>query len=216
MRVSTETGVAHNNSQTFYCAAWLKTEHTTAVDATPGARQADHNPMRRHLPLDRTAAWTKLSSARSLQSLERKAAALPDTTPPVRWQPDRTPAQPTWPNPPLLTAMARGLMCRCPACGETNAFAGYLTVVPQCLVCGAPLGRLRADDAPPYFTIFLVGHLLVPVMFWVERTYRPELWIHALIWIPLSLVMSLGLLRPVKGATLGLMLKLGLAKADDE
>jgi len=140
-----------------------------------------------------------------------KRPILPDQTPPIRWQPDRTPPVPSWPVPPLFTAMGR-----CPACGQTHCFNGYLSVVPTCVACGAPLGNFRADDAPPYFTILIVGHIIVGLMFWVEGAYKPELWIHAAIWLPLSLVMTLVLLRPVKGATLGLMLKLGMAKSDDE
>ena len=146
----------------------------------------------------------------------RKVPALPDQPPPVRWQPDRTPALPPWPAPPLFTAMGRGIMGRCPACGQTHLFKGYLKVVPQCVACGAPLGKVRADDAPPYFVIIIVGHVVIGLMLAVETGFRPALWVHAALWLPLSLVMSLALLRPVKGAILGLMLKLNMVKADDE
>ncbi len=112
--------------------------------------------------------------------------------------------------------MGRGLRGLCPACGVGHAFRGYLRVVENCPHCAAPLGSLRADDAPPYFTIFIVGHLLVPLLYGVEVQFRPELWVLAAIFLPASLVMTLALLRPVKGATLGLMLRLGLAKAPEE
>ena len=105
---------------------------------------------------------------------------------------------------------------RCPACGVTHAFKGYLDVVPECLECGAPLGRFRADDAPPYFTIFIVGHLLIPFLYWIETGWSLSLGMLAAIFLPLALVMTLVLLRPVKGATLGLMLKLGMVKPDDD
>ncbi len=141
---------------------------------------------------------------------------MPDQTPRSLWQPDRTPAAPPWPVPPLLTAMGRGAWGLCPACGQTHAFMGYLKVTPECRACGAPLGSYRADDAPPYFTIFIVGHILVPILYWVETAYQPELWVQAAIFLPAALVMTLGLLRPVKGATLGLMLKLGMVKAADD
>ena len=136
--------------------------------------------------------------------------------PPLRWQPDRSPATPPWPVPPLFTALGRGLVGRCPACGQTHAFRGFLRVVPVCLVCGAPLGNVRADDAPPYFVVFAVGHIIVPLMFWMETTIRPPLWVHAALWIPLSLILAVALLRPIKGATLGLMLKLGMVKPESE
>jgi uncharacterized protein (DUF983 family) len=134
---------------------------------------------------------------------------------PVVWRPDRDPKQPSWPVPPLLTQVWRGARGLCPACGQTHAFAGYLKVVPECSFCGAPLGSVRADDAPPYFTIFIAGHLLAPFIFGVETAFHPELWVQAAVWLPVSAILCLALLRPVKGATLGLMLKLGMVKTDD-
>jgi len=141
---------------------------------------------------------------------------LPDQTPPIRWQPDRSPAVSAWPLPPMLTAIGRGILGRCPACGQTRCFSGYLRVVPVCIACTAPLGSLRADDLPPYLTIFIVGHIIIGLMVWVESTYRPEFWVQAALWLPISLVLTVALLRPVKGGVLGLMLKLGLAKPDEE
>lgn len=145
---------------------------------------------------------------------------MSDMTPPVSaartvWQPDRTPVAPAWPIPPLATAMWRGARGLCPACGQTHAFAGYLAVVPVCSHCTAPLGEYRADDAPPYFTIFLVAHLLAPIIFTVETSFHPALWLQAAVWLPVCLVACLVLLRPVKGATLGLMVKLGMVKTDE-
>lgn len=144
---------------------------------------------------------------------------MPDTIPTqpaaTVWQPDRAPVLPTWPVPTLWPALWRGARGLCPACGQTHAFAGYLKVKPVCAVCTAPLGAVRADDAPPYFTIFLVGHLLAPMIFFVDKAFYPALWVQAAIWLPASLVMTLVLLRPVKGATLGLMLKLNMVKTDD-
>jgi uncharacterized protein (DUF983 family) len=138
---------------------------------------------------------------------------LPDQIP-TRWEPDRSPQPPAVPLPSLAVAVGRGLLCRCPSCGLTHIFKGYLKVVPQCPTCGAPLGLARADDAPPYFTILLVGHIVVPSMLIVERTYSPPTWMHAVIWLPLTLVLALAFLRPIKGATVGLMLKLGMLKSD--
>jgi uncharacterized protein (DUF983 family) len=116
---------------------------------------------------------------------------------------------PTHPLPPLGLAVRRGLMNRCPVCGEGKVFAGYLAVVPQCAACGVPLGRLRADDAPPYFTIFLVGHLLVPGVLWVEKTWMPPMWLHMAVWLPLFTVLCMLMLRPIKGAVVGWMVTLG-------
>jgi uncharacterized protein (DUF983 family) len=118
--------------------------------------------------------------------------------------------------PSFGTAVARGLRCLCPACGRTNLFRGYLRVVEACSVCSAPLGQARADDAPPYFTIVVVGHIVVPLMLWLEQSRSPPLWVHSAIFLPLTLLLSLGLLRPIKGGTVGLMLKLGLMKSEQD
>jgi uncharacterized protein (DUF983 family) len=135
---------------------------------------------------------------------------------PVRWQPEYAEMAPPWPMPPLLTAIRRGLANRCPACGKTHLFRGYLKVRPECAACGAPLGEFRADDAPPYFTIFAVGHIVVPLMFMMEQAYKPPLWVHAAIWLPLTVILTLAMLRPIKGGTVGLMLRLNMLKTADE
>lgn len=128
----------------------------------------------------------------------------------IRWQPDRLPNPPAWNVPPAATAIARGILGRCPACGESHMFLGFLRVVPQCRNCGAPLGSARADDAPPYFTILIVGHIVVPLLIVVQRVSDPPTWALSAIFVPLTLALSLGLLRPIKGATVGLMLSMGI------
>jgi uncharacterized protein (DUF983 family) len=62
----------------------------------------------------------------------------------------------------------------------------------------------RADDAPPYFTIFIVGHIIVSLVITVELVYWPPLWLHFVIWLPLTILLSLALLPVVKGAIVGL------------
>ena len=133
----------------------------------------------------------------------------------MRWEPDRSaPALPYAQPDTVWTALSRGARNRCPSCGEGAVFAGYLKVVPACTGCGAPLGRLRADDAPPYFTIFIAGHLLVPPVLWIERAYMPPMWLHMVVWLPLFAIACILLLRPIKGATLGWMMKLGFTGAE--
>ncbi len=135
---------------------------------------------------------------------------------PVRWQSAaRTAGAHPWPNPPMVTQIGRGLAGRCPACGVGKIFAGYLRVVPACAHCGAPLGRLRSDDAPPYITILIVGHIVIGLLVVMETNFSLPLWVEAAILLPLTLVLTLGLLRPVKGATVGLMLRLGIIAPPD-
>lgn len=116
--------------------------------------------------------------------------------------------------PPLATMVGRGLLNRCPVCGKGHVFAGYLKVVPHCASCGAELGRVRADDAPPYFTIFAVGHIVVPLLMWTDKAYEPSMMTLSAIFLPMTLVLSLLFIRPIKGATVGLMYRLGFGRSD--
>lgn len=105
---------------------------------------------------------------------------------------------------PLWRAIGNGLKLRCPKCGEGKLFRGYLKPVETCAVCGEDLSHQRADDAPPYFTIVVVGHVIVPVMAAVFFATELSVMTHLAIWLPLTLVMTLALLRPIKGALIGL------------
>ena len=130
-----------------------------------------------------------------------------------RWDPDRSTKSNAWPMPSLGTAVGRGLLGRCPACGKGRIFNGFLKVVAACSICAAPLGLARADDAPPYFTILIVGHIVIPLLIVVDKAELP-IWMMSAIFIPLTLMLALGLIRPIKGATVGLMLNLNMLKSD--
>ena len=101
---------------------------------------------------------------------------------------------------PLFAAMWRGFRCRCPNCGKGSLFRGYLKPVPTCDVCGEDLTHQRADDFPPYVTIVVVGHLLVPILLAVHLSTNLSATTHLAIWLPLTAGLTLGLLRPIKGA----------------
>ncbi|MTH97704.1 DUF983 domain-containing protein [Roseibium sp. RKSG952] len=108
------------------------------------------------------------------------------------------------PKRPAMPAMMRGFLGKCPNCGKGKLFKGYLATQTACNSCGEDLHHHRADDAPPYFTITVVGHVIIPGLLAVELLYRPPVWAHLSLWIPLTLILSLGLLRPIKGALIGL------------
>lgn len=120
---------------------------------------------------------------------------------------------------PAMPALLRGWSQRCPVCGERTLFRSYLKVADACPHCGEDLHHQRADDAPPYFTIFIVGHIVVPGALLLERWQQPETWVHWLIWIPLTLALSVLLLPRVKGALVGLQWALrmhGFAERTEE
>lgn len=103
----------------------------------------------------------------------------------------------------IWTSVLRGAKAKCPNCGVGSIFEGYLTVRDACPECGEELHHHRADDAPPYFTIVIVGHVIVSLVLAVEIAYQPPFWVHGLLWGPLTLISCLALLRPIKGALVG-------------
>lgn len=83
-------------------------------------------------------------------------------------------------------------------------YGKYLKVVDRCATCRQELFHHRADDAPPYFTMFIVGHVVVGLVLFAEKRFHPEMWVHVMLWGPLTLLLSLWLLPRVKGALIGL------------
>jgi uncharacterized protein (DUF983 family) len=108
------------------------------------------------------------------------------------------------PNRPLTGAMRRGAALTCPACGRGRLFGAYLRVADTCVACGEELHHHRADDAPPYFTIVIVGHIVVAGALALEQALAPASWIHFVLWMPLAVALSLLLLPRIKGAVIGL------------
>jgi uncharacterized protein (DUF983 family) len=102
------------------------------------------------------------------------------------------------------TALLRGWRGRCPNCGEGRLFHTFLKVADECPACHQHLHHHRADDAPAYFVILIVGHLVVPLALAVETAYELPYWLHALLWVPLTLGLALALLQPIKGAIVAL------------
>lgn len=136
---------------------------------------------------------------------------VPDDTP-TSWINPRTRVKSEVTMPGWRTALGRGLAMRCPRCGRAPAFDGYLKVRPECPVCAAPLGRVPCDDAPPYITLLISLHIMILIM--VLADYDGGMgWIESMIiFVPLTIVLLLLMLRPVKGLTLAIMLKVNLLR----
>lgn len=101
-------------------------------------------------------------------------------------------------------AMWRGTLAKCPSCGEGHLYRAYLKVADTCDHCGEELHHQRADDAPPYFTMVIVGHVVVGGVLMLEKNVAPPTWVHMALWLPLTVGLSLWLLPRVKGALVGL------------
>ncbi len=100
---------------------------------------------------------------------------------------------------PPLTPASTGLHGRCPRCGEGRLFSGFLQVAPRCGNCGLDYSFSDAGDGPAVFIMLIVGFIVAFLALYVEFTFQPPFWVHALLWIPLVFALALGLLRPAKG-----------------
>jgi uncharacterized protein (DUF983 family) len=107
---------------------------------------------------------------------------------------------PTVPGRDRWQAVKRGFGLRCPNCGEGHLFRAYLKVNDTCPACGEELFHHRADDAPPYLTILVVGHIVGALMLLVEEIDDTlPIWIHMVVWPLLTLGLCLLLLPRFKG-----------------
>jgi uncharacterized protein (DUF983 family) len=115
----------------------------------------------------------------------------------------------------VWAAMKRGFRSRCPRCGEGKLFRAFLKVDNNCSACGLDFTPHRADDLPAYLVIVIVGHLVVPIALMIETGYSPPVWLQLSIYLPLTLMLSLLLLQPVKGAVVGLQWALRMHGFDE-
>ena len=105
----------------------------------------------------------------------------------------------------LWTGISRGLLRRCPNCGEGKLFRGYLKVEPTCAVCAADNGRFRADDGPAYITILLVGHLVVAPLLAFPFILSWPVWAVVGTTLPALTLLILLLLPRIKGGWVGFL-----------
>jgi uncharacterized protein (DUF983 family) len=105
---------------------------------------------------------------------------------------------------PTPLPIARGLRGRCPRCGEGRLFQGFLTLRPRCDHCGLDFAFADAGDGPAVFVILIGGFIVVFAAMVTEILYQPPYWLHAALWLPLILIVTLAPLRPIKGLLIAL------------
>jgi uncharacterized protein (DUF983 family) len=116
----------------------------------------------------------------------------------------------------VWTALKRGFRGRCPRCGEGKLFRAFLKVDNKCPVCGLDFTPHRADDLPAYLVIVIVGHIMVPLALFIETNYSPPVALQLAIYMPATLLASLLLLQPVKGAVVGIQWALRMHGFDEQ
>lgn len=100
---------------------------------------------------------------------------------------------------PPLSSLKVSLKSCCPRCGQGKLFAGFLALPPACSNCGLSYDFVDSGDGPAVLIILIAGFIVVGLALFVEVAYQPPYWVHALLWVPLTLLLTLGMLRPLKG-----------------
>src|SRR6202050_2072702 len=104
----------------------------------------------------------------------------------------------------LSGSIAAGLRCACPRCGRGPLFQGFLAPRPRCEVCGLDYAFADSGDGPAVFIMFFAGAVVVGCALVTEILYQPPYWVHAALWLPLILILSLRPLLPMKGLMIAL------------
>lgn len=107
---------------------------------------------------------------------------------------------------PEVSPFAAGLSCRCPRCGRGPLFKGLLSleVRPACDACALQFRFVDSGDGPAVFAILILGFLLLGAALFVEFRLAPPWWVHVVLWVPLTLFVALGFLRPMKATLVAL------------
>ena len=109
-------------------------------------------------------------------------------------------------KPPVASTGLRG---RCPRCGRGHLFGGYLTLRPACEACGLDFAFADSGDGPAFFVMSIVGIIVVGLAMTVEFTFEPPIWLHMLLWLPLTVILAAAMVRPAKGLMIALQYRSG-------
>ena len=105
---------------------------------------------------------------------------------------------------PAVSPWLSGALARCPRCGKGKLFKGFVDVAPACESCGLDLKFADSGDGPAVFVMLFAGFFIVGLALFIEVNYEPPMWVHAAIFLPLTLIVCVGMLRPLKGVLIAL------------
>jgi uncharacterized protein (DUF983 family) len=105
---------------------------------------------------------------------------------------------------PPIDPFKTGIACRCPRCGNGRLFSGYLTVKPTCSACGLDYSFIDTGEGPAVLVMLVVGFVVIGSALWLDGLFNMPVWLHLFIWLPVSVILSLILLRKMKGVMIAL------------
>ena len=117
---------------------------------------------------------------------------------------------------PPVDPFATGLKGCCPRCGQGKLYGGVLALKPRCAACGLDYGFADSGDGPAVFVILILGFLVVGLALWFEFTFHPPVWLHVLLWGPLTIGGAILMLRALKGVLIALQYRNSAAEGQIE
>ncbi|MGC9269733.1 DUF983 domain-containing protein [Acidiphilium sp.] len=135
--------------------------------------------------------------------------------PVIQWRRKVPDAKRNFTMPSWGIALARGVAMRCPACGKASAFDGWFNIRKTCPVCHAPLGRVPCDTLPPYLTIVVGLAIIGAGLIIADRNHTLDYATSLVVFIPMAILLQLGLQRPIKGFVLALMMKVDMIRQEE-
>lgn len=118
-----------------------------------------------------------------------------------RWR-NRPLPDPGTPAPDRVSLARVAIGGCCPRCGKAPLFAGLVTYAARCRNCGLDFSAFNVGDGAASFLILIVGAIVTGLAMWLELSRAPPWYIHVLLWGPLSLLLTLGLMRIAKALLL--------------
>lgn len=103
---------------------------------------------------------------------------------------------------PTAGLVEASVLGRCPRCGERTLFASVLRFADRCRACGLDYGQFNVGDGPAAFLILIVGAVITTFAVLLELKVHPPFWVHILLWLPITALMVVILLRWSKAALL--------------
>ena len=100
---------------------------------------------------------------------------------------------------PELSSVSTGMAGRCPRCGQGKLFKSMLKPVDRCAVCGLDMSFAEEGDGPAVFAILIMGFVIAGLALLFENAFHPPVWLHVVIWVPVTFALSVWCLRAMKG-----------------
>lgn len=116
----------------------------------------------------------------------------------------------------IPAVLLSGMLKKCPKCGKGNIYSKYLKINNHCQLCNEELHSYRTDDFGPWLSIIMGGHIIVPLVLSVEQNYALDLWLQAIIWIPLTILTVLFLLPISKSICLSILWRLKMKNIESD